>query len=254
MTDNNHIATPPNNTGFNINPEVLYIISNQKKSDVTILNKNNNEEKHNPSKASIEQTNSKNKNKSQYDNDNDNRVFTQILALSNERRINASALTIAVKSDRNVGAMCRTCEIMGMRNYITLGDNHIDMRSAVGSHNYLNFEKYKCDIENKNEVNTMFDSCMTKYNMVPVFVEQGGVLLSKVDWKNYADKHICFILGSEDNGVPQTILNQKDRYPGSIIVSIEQQGVMRSLNVSIACGIILYEYNKFYREFINQHL
>ena len=60
-----------------------------------------------------------------------------ILRISKERRINASALTVGVKMDRNVSAICRTCEIFGMRDYITFGDNKLDMRAAVGSHNYL---------------------------------------------------------------------------------------------------------------------
>lgn len=72
--------------------------------------------------------------------------------------------------------------------------------------------------------------------------------LSQVDWNIYKDKHLCFILGSEDNGVPQSIINQIERYPGSIVVSIEQIGVMRSLNVSIACGIVLYEYSMAYKK------
>lgn len=157
-----------NKTGFNIDPDVLIIVSNRNSDTNSLISTGSDEEKHEkkhlPSKAMMTQKNIKNKAQNINDNENGG-VFVQILQISNERRINASVLTVAVKSDRNIGAMCRTCEIMG--------DNHIDMRSSVGSHNYLNFEKYKCDIYNETEVNTAFDSCMTKYQMNPVFIEQG---------------------------------------------------------------------------------
>lgn len=88
--------------------------------------------------------------------------------------------------------MCRTCEIMGMCDYITLGENKIDMRPSLGSHNYLNFKKYKCDLENEKGMKDKFDFCMSKYQMVPIFIEQGGVSLSQVDWNHYQNDHLCF--------------------------------------------------------------
>jgi tRNA G18 (ribose-2'-O)-methylase SpoU len=228
-----------NKVGFNIDPDIIAIVSNR----IHTISEN--------TENTVSAENTKNKKKTGGSNV-DNNAFVQLLKISNERRINASVLTVAIKYDRNVSAMCRTCEIFGMRDYITLGDNHIDMRSSVGSHNYLNFIKCKCDIGNQEEVNSAFDLYMRKYNMTPIFVEQGGTNLSEVNWTKYFDKHICFVLGAEDEGVPESILNQKDRYEDSIIVSIEQQGIMRSLNVSIACGIILYNYSMQFKQYYNK--
>lgn len=166
----------------------------------------------------------------------------QNISSSDKSRLNASALTFSVRLDRNVSAMCRTCEVLGLQNYITIGDHRVDMRAAVGTHNYLNFIKYKCDVDNEEEMGVIFESIMKEYSMIPVFIEQGGEDLSSIDWKEYNDDHICFILGSEASGIPDYILRLKEKYKNSKIVSINQLGHGRSLNVGTSCGIVLYKY------------
>jgi len=95
--------------------------------------------------------------------------FEELIQISNQRRINASMLALSIKSDRNISAMCRTAEIFGMRDFITFGDHHVDMRAALGSHNYLNFIKWKCDVEDNNDVDHQFDNCMRQFDMISIF-------------------------------------------------------------------------------------
>lgn len=56
---------------------------------------------------------------------------------------------------------------------------------------------------------------------------------------------VCFIMGSESDGIPKEIQEQMKKEPK---VSISQCGMIRSLNVSIAGSIVIYEYLKQYRE------
>jgi tRNA G18 (ribose-2'-O)-methylase SpoU len=165
--------------------------------------------------------------------------YNTILNISKSKRIPCSVLTLGVKGNRNIGNMCRTAEIFGLSNFITIGSTNLDMRSAVGSHNYLNLDKIKCTLTDPNDVENCFNQIIQKYNMIPIFVEQGGIDFFDVDWTQYKNQHICYVLGSEDSGIPQNILDMKKKYKKSLIISIKQQGIGRSLNVCNACAIII---------------
>jgi tRNA G18 (ribose-2'-O)-methylase SpoU len=172
--------------------------------------------------------------------------YLQLLNVTKEKRLPVSMMTVSVKQDRNVAAMARTAEIMGLSNYFTIGHNRVDLRSSQGAHHYLNFERMKCDFDsNENEASISFNVCMKRHDMIPIFVEQGGEMLSDIRWDDFKGMHLCFIFGSESSGIPEILLNQQKRYPNARRISIEQFGVGRSLNVSVACGIVLYDYIKW---------
>jgi tRNA G18 (ribose-2'-O)-methylase SpoU len=77
-------------------------------------------------------------------------------------------------------------------------------------------------------------------------VEQGGVPLDEFSFKPYFPKtldegwKLCLVMGSESYGIPSDMIKEM----GAPVVTISQYGVMRSLNVSIATGIVLYEVTK----------
>ncbi len=51
---------------------------------------------------------------------------------------------------------------------------------------------------------------------------------------------MLLIFGSESYGIPICILNTCALFKDSMIISIEQFGILHSHNVAVACGIILY--------------
>ena len=106
----------------------------------------------------------------------------------------------------------------------------------------MDFKKYKCDIENEEMMKKQFETILKEKNMIPMFIEQGGENVSDIDWKEYQNDHVCFVLGSEAIGIPDYILNLKKKYSKSKIISIPQLGHGRSLNVATSCGIVLYKY------------
>jgi tRNA G18 (ribose-2'-O)-methylase SpoU len=81
----------------------------------------------------------------------------------------------------------------------------------------------------------------------PVLVEQGGTALEEMNFKPFirGEKPVCLIMGSESHGIPKEWL---EALKGEPRVSISQYGLIRSLNVSIAASIVLYEYLKQWRE------
>ena len=73
------------------------------------------------------------------------------------------------------------------------------------------------------------------YGYTPVCIEQGGENIKEC---KFPEKP-CFIFGNEGDGIPDEILNSC-RYK----IEIPQFGVLRSLNVSTAAGIVMYEYTR----------
>jgi tRNA G18 (ribose-2'-O)-methylase SpoU len=59
-------------------------------------------------------------------------------------------------------------------------------------------------------------------------------------------KPVCFVLGSESEGINPEWLRQMREVPR---ITIAQYGMIRSLNVSIAASITLYEYLKQWRAY-----
>jgi tRNA G18 (ribose-2'-O)-methylase SpoU len=79
----------------------------------------------------------------------------------------------------------------------------------------------------------------------PFLIEQGGVPLESMNFKPYQKKPVCFIMGSEGHGIPDVFAAKLPKAPR---LTISQYGMIRSLNVSIAGSIVMYEYLKQMRE------
>lgn len=74
-------------------------------------------------------------------------------------------------------------------------------------------------------------------NGVRVYSNGGGVLLGDLSWgaatAALPDGHrFLLLLGNEGVGIPPEVLALRFEIPGSFIVSVEQFGMMRSMNVA----------------------
>lgn len=148
---------------------------------------------------------------------------------------------INIDSSLNIGTMIRSACLMGAEKFIIFGKRKYDRRACVGAQNYIEIEKVDGMIGETNDLNQeVFYSYMDMNNYIPVFIEQGGEKLNFM--KTFFDeiysngKKPCLILGSESFGIDKALL-AKAKY----ILSIHQIGVIRSLNVSSACSISLYQ-------------
>ena len=145
-----------------------------------------------------------------------------------------------LNGDMNVGMSVRSAVIYGCSDVYIVGKKRYDRRPEVGAKNYIKFHRYP----------SITPSFFVEQKLVPIFVEQGGTLLEDFSFKPYLpDKlvegwKICLIVGSESYGIPMETFKELK----APIVTISQYGVMRSLNVSVATGIVLYEFSKQWRE------
>ena len=143
-----------------------------------------------------------------------------------------------IRSIHNVGSMFRTADASGVKKiYLCgytptpvdrFGRNRRDIsKVALGAENIVQWE-YEEDIER------VIDK-LKKENKQVVAVEQDKNSISYKDF--ILEKDTAFILGEERNGIEKSILNKCDK-----IIEIGMKGRKESLNVSVACGIVLFRF------------
>lgn len=178
---------------------------------------------------------------------------------------------INLLGDINIGMMIRTSLIYSAQEFYVFGRKKLDRRSTVGYHHHIPMNIVKCveDGKTMNEdllINTI-NSLKKEYTIV--FIEQNdtSIQLNKLqDYKKvFTHKPPLFIFGTESDGIPKRVVEEcyKHMYTdsdsddnkdgdndrnnvsnnGCLVVEIPQfDTIGRSLNVSVACGIVLWEY------------
>jgi tRNA G18 (ribose-2'-O)-methylase SpoU len=134
----------------------------------------------------------------------------------------------------NIAMSIRTAAVMGCSDVWVVGKRRYDARPEVGSQHYVNVHK----------VSSISPTFFQDNNLQPILVEQGGTAIEEMNFKPYLNKTVCFIVGSESHGIPKEFIKELKDVP---TVSISQYGLIRSLNVSIAASIVLYEYLRQWR-------
>jgi len=172
----------------------------------------------------------------------------QLKALTRGDRLPFAVCALNIAGNLNIGMMIRTACIMGAVRFIVFGRRAYDKRSCVGANNYIPVERVTGVINPREEDGggldaTIFYETMHKFNYTPFFIETGGVsintMTNRID--SLKDTIPCLIFGSESDGIPENILQNSPN-----VFSIPQLGVIRSLNVSSAASIAMWEMRKLY--------
>lgn len=148
-----------------------------------------------------------------------------------------------LNGDMNVGMSIRSAVIYGCSDVYIVGRRKYDRRPEVGAKNYITLHRIP-------EVTPLF---FVENKLIPICVEQGGTPLEDFSFKPYLPTKlgegwkVCLIVGSESFGLPSLLMKELK----APIVTISQYGVMRSLNVSVATGIVLYEFCRQWRQSIS---
>jgi 23S rRNA (guanosine2251-2'-O)-methyltransferase len=133
-----------------------------------------------------------------------------------------------LEDPHNFGAIIRTCEARGIKNIIIPKDrgvivNETVMKTSTGALNHVNI------IMVTNLPNTI-----DKLKDMGYFIyaaEADGTDYRKVD---YADKKVL-VIGSEGFGLSRLVRENSDE-----IISLPMNGIINSLNASVAAGILIY--------------
>lgn len=170
----------------------------------------------------------------------------KVKAISEQLALPLVLMMYNLNGDMNVGMCVRTAVIYGCSDMYIVGKKRYDRRPEVGAKNYIKFHRFP----------SITSSFFHEHKLLPIFVEQGGTPLEEFSFKPYFPKNltqgwkVCLVMGSESFGLPKDMLKELD----APIVTMSQYGVMRSLNVSVATGIVLYEFTKQWANSVKNHI
>lgn len=141
-----------------------------------------------------------------------------------------------IRSTQNVGAIFRTADAAGVdKIYLTgytptpvdrFGKKRKDIaKSALGAEEFVKWE-FK-----KNLTSLINKLKKEGFQIVAIEQDKKSINYKKVKLQNKN----AFILGTEVTGIPKNILKKCD-----VIAEISMKGKKESLNVSVACGVVLF--------------
>ncbi|WP_068268342.1 23S rRNA (guanosine(2251)-2'-O)-methyltransferase RlmB [Caviibacter abscessus] len=138
-----------------------------------------------------------------------------------------------IQDPRNFGAILRSCECFGVGGVIIQDRNNVRVtetvvKSSAGAIEYV-------DITEVTNISDTIDKLKKYGYFVYGTAADGEYLYSKID---YPDK-VAIVLGNEGSGMRKKVREHCDT-----TLKIHLKGVINSLNVSVACGILLSQISK----------
>ena len=143
-------------------------------------------------------------------------------------------LTIVLENvfdPHNVSAVMRTCDAVGVQELYVL-NTKIPRHKKWGAKSSSSAAKW-LSIYQFEDANECFSDLRKKYSKIlTTHLSSDAVNLYAIDFT----KPLALVFGNEHSGVSEEIRNLAD---GNFI--IPQAGIIRSLNISVACAVTLYE-------------
>lgn len=137
-----------------------------------------------------------------------------------------------VRSALNVGSIFRTADSFGVNELIICGISATPPsreihKTALGADQSVKYRYFASTVEALD--------CLRVEGFELVAVEQADRSVDLREMKLDRAKNYAFVLGNEVDGVSAEALAMCDT-----VVEIEQQGIKKSLNVSVAAGVVLW--------------
>ena len=139
-----------------------------------------------------------------------------------------------VRSMNNVGSAFRTCDAFAAQKLyltgITATPPHREItKTAIGAQDSV-------DWEYAEETTVLLDDLKNQGFQI-VAIEQTDASISLADFNPKEDKRYAFVFGNEVFGVSDEALEKAD-----LALEIPQYGTKHSLNISVCCGIVSWDY------------
>lgn len=148
------------------------------------------------------------------------------------RRQNDLAIVLEnVEDPHNISAVMRTCDAVGIQDIYVL-NTRIPLHKKFGPRSSSSAAKWLTVHQFENAAECFLE-LRKKYNRIlTTHLAGNSVNLYDIDFT----ESIALVFGNEHSGVSEDIRNLAD---GNFI--IPQMGIIRSLNISVACAVSLYE-------------
>lgn len=157
--------------------------------------------------------------------------YKRLTSVLNKRQPDLTIVLENVFDPHNVSAVMRTCDAVGIQDVYIL-NNRIPPHKKWGYRSSSTAAEW-LTIHQFTDVNECFNELRKRYKKIyATHLDEGAISLHQL---NLAES-VAMVFGNETFGVSEEIRRLVD---GSFI--IPQVGIIKSLNISVACAITLYE-------------
>jgi len=148
-----------------------------------------------------------------------------------KRQFNITVVLENVADPHNISAVMRTCDAVGIQEIYIL-NTVIPKHKKWGTKSSSSASKW-LTIHQFTDVATCFEALRKKYNKVyTTHLSSDAVGLYELN----LTESVALVFGNEHGGVSEELISLAD---GNFI--IPQVGIIKSLNISVACAVSVYE-------------
>lgn len=157
--------------------------------------------------------------------------YQRLLHVLNKRQNDMTVVLENVFDPHNISAVMRTCDAVGIQDIYVL-NTKIPRHKKWGAKSSSSAAKW-LTVHQFTEVHTCFDELRNNYNKIlTTHLSSDAVEIYELDFT----ESIALVFGNEHEGVSEEIRALAD---GNFV--IPQVGIIKSLNISVACAVTLYE-------------
>lgn len=155
----------------------------------------------------------------------------KLLSVLNKRQNDLTIVLENVFDPHNISAVMRTCDAIGIQELYVL-NNRIPRHKKWGARSSSSAAKW-LTIHQYTDTEACFKQLRSSYSRIlTTHLSGDAVDLYSIDFTG----SVALVFGNEHSGVTDEIRAMAD---GNFI--IPQQGIIQSLNISVACAVTLYE-------------
>lgn len=155
----------------------------------------------------------------------------KLLQVLSKRQPDLTVVLENVFDPHNISAVMRTCDAVGVQEVFIL-NNRIPRHKKWGARSSSSAAKW-LTVYQFEDPEACFSALRNKYSKIlTTHLSSDAVSLHEIDMT----EPIALVFGNEHSGVSDEIRAMAD---GNFI--IPQVGIIRSLNISVACAVTLYE-------------
>ena len=145
------------------------------------------------------------------------------------RQPDLTVLAENLHKPRNFSALIRTCDAVGIQWVHAVPGETSPRRHWHTSQGAEKWVELVCHASTSDACDALR---LEGFQLVAAHIDHSAVDFREVDYT----KPTALVLGTELFGVSETAASRADR-----LISIPMQGMSQSLNVSVACAVVLYE-------------
>ena len=157
--------------------------------------------------------------------------YTRLTSVLNKRQPDLTVVLENVFDPHNISAVMRTCDAVGIQDIYIL-NTKIPPHKRWGAKSSSSAAKW-LSIHQFSNAEECFTALRAKFKKIyTTHLSTDAVGLHELD----LTESVALVFGNEHSGVSEEIIAMAD---GNFI--IHQVGIIKSLNISVACAVTLYE-------------